>query len=373
MPAVVRRTLRRAARPIRALALVPRAAALRVAGVPRDRVRVFYGHSHIPTASENTSGGIVKFQRMQDTFPNSPWWFNTLYMVSSRLPHVPVGLARMAAGAGARFVWNQNGVASPAWPGPAWKRVNAPLAQLMRAADYVFYQSDFCRRSADRFLAPFDGRWEILHNAVDTTVFTPRTTPLASEPLTILVGGTQDLRYRVSTALETLALVARKRADARMVITGRLRWAPDETECGRVARQLADEHGVTDRVTFLGPYTQAAAPDVFRGAHLLLHPKYNDPCPGTVVEALACGLPVVFSHSGGVPELVGPDGGIGVPAEETWERVLPPDPAPLADAVLRVADDLERFSVAARRRAVERFDLAPWLERHRAVFEGLLR
>lgn len=372
MSGAVRRTLGRVARPIRALGLVSRAAVLRVAGVPRDRVRVFYGHARIPAASEPTSGGIVKFQRMQDRFPNTPWRFNTLYMVSSRLPHAPVGLARMAAGAGARFVWNQNGVASPAWPGPAWKEVNAPLEQLMRAADYVFYQSEFCRRSADRFLAPREGPWEILPNAVDTTVFTPRPTALP-EPLTILVGGTQDLRYRVSTALETLALVARTRADARMVITGRLRWTPDETECGRVARQLADEHGVAGRVTFLGPYTQAAAPDVFRGTHLLLHPKYNDPCPGTVVEALACGLPVVFSHSGGVPELVGPDAGIGVPAEETWERVLPPDPVLLADAVLRVADDLGRFSLAARRRAVERFDLGPWLERHHAVFEGLLR
>jgi len=80
----------------------------------------------------------------------------------------------------------------------------------------------------------------------------------------------------------------------------------------------------------------------------------------------------VHSQSGGVPELVGPDAGIGVPAEDTFEREAPPDPAALAEAVLRAVDDRERFSAAARRRAVERLDLQPWLERHRVLFERLL-
>ena len=106
---------------------------------------------------------------------------------------------------------------------------------------------------------------------------------------------------------------------------------------------------------------------------MLLHPKFNDPCPATVVEALACGVPVVYSASGGVPELVGGDAGIGIPAEESWDRDLTPDPVAMADAVVRVADDHARFSAAARARAVERFDLRPWLRRHRDVFEGLLR
>ena len=353
-------------------ALLPRLVLVRALGAPRRGVRVSYGHARIPRPSETTLGGIVKFQRMQERFPNSPWRFNVLYMVSSRLPHGPVALARAARAADARFVWNQNGVASPAWPGPGWEEINAPLARLHAMADHVIYQSEFCRASAARFLGRRDGPAEVLHNAVDTTVFTPPARPLPPEPLTILVGGTQDAAYRVSTSLETLALVARKRADARMVITGRLRWTPDEAECERVARRVAVEQGVADRVTFLGPYTQEAAPDIFRAAHLLLHPKHNDPCPGTVVEALASGLPVVHSQSGGVPELVGPDAGIGVPAEDTFEREAPPDPAALAEAVLRAVDDRERFSAAARRRAVERLDLQPWLERHRVLFERLL-
>ena len=71
--------------------------------------------------------------------------------------------------------------------------------------------------------------------------------------------------------------------------------------------------GVAERVEFLGPYSQLEAPHILRRGHVLLHTKYNDPCPTAVIEAMACGVPVVYSSSGGVPELVGQEAGIGVP------------------------------------------------------------
>ena len=56
-----------------------------------------------------------------------------------------------------------------------------------------------------------------------------------------------------------------------------------------------------------------------RRAHLLLHTKVKDPCPSTVVEAMACGLPVVYPASGGTVELVGDEAGIGVAHADTWD------------------------------------------------------
>jgi glycosyltransferase involved in cell wall biosynthesis len=87
---------------------------------------------------------------------------------------------------------------------------------------------------------------------------------------------------------------------------------------------------------------------------------------------MACGLPVVYADSGGVPELVGEDAGIGVPDQTDWDRILPPDPVQLADAVEEVAQGLRHHSQAARERAVEKFDLQPWLRRHREVFASLV-
>ena len=87
---------------------------------------------------------------------------------------------------------------------------------------------------------------------------------------------------------------------------------------------------------------------------------------------MACGLPVVYSATGGVPELVGSDSGVGIPGEVRWDQDMPPDPTDLADAVLTVTDRYDHYSQAARQRALDRFDVGPWLKRHAEVFQRLV-
>jgi len=309
---------------------------------------------------------------MQDDFPAAADLFNVLYLVSSAMPPGAVTLARAARERGATLVWNQNGVAYRAWQRAAWREVNEPLAALMHEADHVFFQSDFCRRASERFLGPRRGPSEVLHNPVDTTVFTPASRDADPDTLTLLLAGNQDQWYRFEAAVLTLRRVRDRGRVARLLITGRLGWAAAPAEARVRADALVAELGLADAVEFVGAYAQSEAPAIFRRAHVLLHTKYQDPCPGVVLEALACGVPVVYSATGGVPELVGADAGIGVPAEEGWERIIAPDPDALASGVLTVSADLGRWGSAARTRAVERFDLRPWLDRHRAVFEALL-
>jgi glycosyltransferase involved in cell wall biosynthesis len=361
---------RRAKRSVRALSTLGRGSILRVSGAPRDGIRVFYGFSRIPGAGATAAtGGIVKVQRMQARFPNRPWRFNVVYLVSSRLPPDVDAIVDLARRNGVPIVLNQNGVAYPGWHGPGWEATNAPIRRVLAAAAHVFYQSEFCKASADRFVATPAATWDVLPNAVDTRVFAPALTP-PPEPLTLMLGGTQDTRYRLAVALDVLARVV-GRCEARLLVTGRLRWSAEPVACAAEADRMVEESGVKGRVVFVGAHSQRDAPAVYRRAHVLLHTKYNDPSPGVVTEALASGLPVVYSRSGGVPELVG-DAGVGVPAELCWERDIPPDAEAMAEAVLDVAKRLPEFSRAARQRAVERFDIDPWLDRHAAVFGGLL-
>jgi len=371
---------RRLNRLMLALCALPRDVAILWAASPaKAEVGVYYGYHYIPGPHENVHGGLTKFQCMQDVFPNSPTRFNILYMVSSEIP--PGGelqkawLARIKR---KRVVWNQNGVAYPEWADPGWKQINSRMATLLREADYVFYQSHFCKLSADEFLGERNGPSEILYNAVDTCTLTPADSDPSPRDLVLLLGGTQDQYYRLACALEVVSHIVEHRPDVQLLVTGRLCWPHengihDQARCEGQAHELVKRVGLENRVNFLGPYTQVEAPSIFRRAHLLLHTKVNDPCPRLVVEAMACGLPVVYSRSGGVPELVGDDAGIGVQAEVSWERHIPPDSKAMAQAVLMIAEKRKQFAEAARQRAVEKFDLKPWIQRHREVFESLLR
>jgi glycosyltransferase involved in cell wall biosynthesis len=321
-----------------------------------DEIAVFYGHRRLPAPGDPVEGGMVKFQRLQTVFPNRPRDFNLLYLGSSSLPSDEQAVIRLAKRRGARVVVNQNGVAYPGWAAGRTDEFNARLRGVLGHADHVVYQSEFCKAASDRFLGEPPAGWEVLHNAVDTTEFTPAPEPPAGGRV-LLLAGDQTQPYRLGTALRTIALLP----EVRLLVTGAL------IEDGRA---LADQLGVGDRVLFTGRYAQRDAPSVYRRAHVLLHPKVNDPCPNVVLEALACGLPVVHSASGGTPELVG-EAGVGVGSDTTWERDVPPAPDVLATGVEHVLGRLDELRVEARARA-ERFDFAPWAERHRQLFGSLV-
>jgi glycosyltransferase involved in cell wall biosynthesis len=302
-------------------------------------------------------------QKLAERFPNSPTAFSVLYLGSTWLPRDLGPLLWLGRRRGIPVVVNQDGVGYPGWAGERTEEVNRPLRAALLAADHVLYQSEFSKRSADLFLGEPRGSWEVLPNAVDVSRFTPAETSPPGGPV-LLLGGDQTQAYRLELALRTLAALLPRQPDASLLVTGRL-VSPVEP--------LVSELGLEGRVEFVGAYAQRDAPSIFRRAHLLLHTKVKDPCPTLVLEAMASGLPVVHPASGGTVELVGDEAGIGVSHPDTWERDEPPEPDALAAAVVRVLADLPAYAAAARARAVERFALEPWLERHAHLFAELAR
>jgi glycosyltransferase involved in cell wall biosynthesis len=327
----------------------------------RTGVRVFYGHDLVPKEGEPVAGGTAKFQRLARRFPNRPTDFNLLYLGSTALPRDLAALLRLARRRGIKVVVNQDGVAYPGWAGEATDELNRHYRRALQAADHVLFQSRFSKESSDLFLGEPEGEWEILYNAVDVDQFAPAEEVPAEGPV-LLLAGDQTQAYRLELALRTLARVLEVEPGARLLVTGRL-VSPVEP--------LIDELRVRDRVELLGRYAQRDAPELTRRAHLLLHTKVKDPCPSAVIEAMACGLPVVYPASGGTVELVGDEAGIGVPHPESWDRDEPPSPHALADAVSRVLANRAAYAAGARKRAVERFALEPWLDRHAELFARL--
>lgn len=335
---------------------------LLVGGRPRPGLRVSYGWDRIPSPDEPATGGTAKLQRLSARFTSHPADFSLLYLAAPHFPRDVRWLVRLARRRRVPVVVNQNGVAYPAWAGSRADELNRVPREVLRASDYVLYQSAFCKEAADRFLGHPPGGWEVLPNAVDVSRFTPAACAPEGAPV-LLLGGDQTQPYRLELALRVLAELLNDYPDARLLVSGQLVVAPDP---------LAIDLGIANRLEVLGRYTLGQAPALLRRAHVLLHTKVQDPCPSVVIEAMACGVPVVYPASGGTVELVGEVGGIGVPHEASWDREVPPSPAALADAVGRVLDDHERYRTAARARAVDLFSIEPWLDRHEELFGELL-
>jgi glycosyltransferase involved in cell wall biosynthesis len=88
-----------------------------------------------------------------------------------------------------------------------------------------------------------------------------------------------------------------------------------------------------------------------RSAHILFSVDLHPACPNSVIEALACGLPVVAFDTGAMKELVLGDSGRIVPYGSNAWNIEKPDVPALADAAVEILHDQPRFHRSARAHA----------------------
>jgi len=312
-------------------------------------------------------GGEVKLIPLKQRFPEQYQDFNLVYLVSSALPpnvEIPVAKAKSM---GIPLVWNQNGVGYPGWCGDFYPWFNHRMARLRQQADFIFDQSQFSRLSAERYLGKVATPSEVLFNPMDLELFSPSPAPLDHGVWRILAAGTSHALYRTKSVIDTFKVLLARGHKTRLMIAGEFRWPGAAAD---VSREL---DGIAEHVEILPPFTQSEAPDIYRQAHVLLHTKYNDPCPTVPIEAMASGLPVVGTQSGGMPELVSKACGVLAPVPSSWTSDIAGDPVQLADAVEAVMSRHPEMSAAARAHAVATFDVKNWLNRHEQVFRNLTR
>jgi glycosyltransferase involved in cell wall biosynthesis len=327
-------------------------------------VKVFYGGAR----SGDGGGPLVKAKLLKQHFADTRFGFSLVYLLSNAL-YLPDAVIAAIRARGIPIVLNQNGVFYPAWHPQGWERENVRMAAAYHRASYVLWQSEFCRRCADKFLGERTGAGEVLFNATDISRFSPRETGRVPGPFTLLLTGKigASTAYRLTSSIHGLAAARKGGLEAVLTVAGAID-AQVEVE----ARGLVASLGLESAVTFTGRYSGKDAPGIYQSADAYLMTKHNDPCPNVVIEAMASGLPVLYSASGGVPELVGPDAGIGLSVEESFDRVIVPTASAIAEGLGLLMVAHETMAIAARARAVEKFGLQGWIARHSAVFEQLV-
>ncbi len=178
----------------------------------------------------------------------------------------------------------------------------------------------------------------VVHNGADPEQFRLGPARTAVEHRTVLSVGHLTPIKGHAVLLEALALMRRRGATGiRLQVVGE----------GPLRRQLecqAETLAIRDCVEFVGAVRQSDLPGYYQAADVFCLPSRNEGFGCVVTESMSCGIPVVASRVGGVPEQVSADRGILVP---------PGDAVALADALERALNtswDAEKIRADTVRR-----------------------
>jgi glycosyltransferase involved in cell wall biosynthesis len=246
----------------------------------------------------------------------------------------------------------------PATHTAASRAYYAATGESVRHAERVIAVSQRTASDAVRLLGVDPARMRVVHEAA-APGFWPRP-PEALEPVSARLGfdlerpyvlfvGTLEPRKNVPLLLDAFALV-RQHLDAQLLLVGRRGWL-DEPIYAAHARS-----GVGDAARFLGALGETDLAVLYSHAGVFVLPSLYEGFGLSVLEAMACGAPVVCSDAGPLPEVAGPAAML----------LKPEDPARWAGAILEV---LTRASVAAelRQRGLTRAGEFSWERTARAT------
>jgi glycosyltransferase involved in cell wall biosynthesis len=216
------------------------------------------------------------------------------------------------------------------------------LRFALRRAARIVAVSESLRRDAVALGIPAE-RVRVIANGIDPSLFHPqdrtesrRALGLAKYGPLLVSVGTLAPRKGFHLVMEAMAKLKKSWPGLRFAIVG---GNGTEGAMEVELRALAARLRIAERVTFTGPRHGEELARWYAAADLFVLASAHEGCPNVVLEALACGTPVVATPVGSIPELISPDAGLLV------ERNVESITAGLDAALKRVWD---RDAIAAR-------------------------
>ena len=229
-------------------------------------------------------------------------------------------------------------------------------------ADHIVYQSTFSQRWWNKRFGALKTPASVTYNGVDLNVYSPGGERQSDVYRLLVVEGSLGGGYE--NGLENAVRLAEG-----LAARG---WPMEVQVVGEVAPALKAEWTARSRapLRWAGLVKREEIPALMRAAHLLFSADIHPACPNSVIEALACGLPVVSFDTGSLTELVTPDCGFIAPyGSDSW-KLQPPDVSGLVTGADLVLKDWPKFSVAARQRAEAAFGLEHMVDAYLDVLLG---
>jgi L-malate glycosyltransferase len=213
-----------------------------------------------------------------------------------------------------------------------WGRTAIPTIKLF---DSIITPSDYL---VDVF-ADFGISAKSIFNIIDASRFRFRERKIL-QPV-FLSNRNFESHYNVSCSLRAFSEIQREMPDARLTVVGD---GPEREKLQSLAHHLRLRN-----VEFLGRIAPEEMPAIYDKADVYINSSSVDNMPNSIIEAFACGLPVVSTNVGGIPYIV-ENGKTGLLVDEDDHRAL-------ADAALSLFADQEIASrlIAAAREEITKY------------------
>jgi glycosyltransferase involved in cell wall biosynthesis len=213
-----------------------------------------------------------------------------------------------------------------------YRRLNYPRSAA--AADAVIINSESLRAEVEKYLDVDARKLRLIYEAARAQVKAHGVTG----PYVLFVSSMWPYK-NCDGLLRAWALARASLPGRQLVVVGAGR---DEKYYASL-QGLARELGIASEVVFTGGVPLAETVSFYRAAELLVYPSLNETFGLPILEAMACGCPVVTSNTTAMPETAG---GAAVLAD-------PADPASIAAAIAEAAAGRDRLRTAGLRRAAE--------------------
>jgi glycosyltransferase involved in cell wall biosynthesis len=226
----------------------------------------------------------------------------------------------------------------------AYRRMNLPHSA--KVADSIIINSQSLRSEIQRYLKVDERKLKLIYEAVDHDLFKPGDAGAArarvashgvTKPFVLFVSSLWPYK-NCDGLLRAWALARSELGDRQLAIVG----GGHDPKYVASLRSLADELGISAAVVFVGPIPLEETVYFYRAADAFVYPSLNETFGLPLLEAMACGCPVVTSDTSAMPETAG---GAAVLAD-------PKEPASIARAIVEAAgQQRDRLREAGLRRA----------------------
>ncbi|MDQ3620765.1 MAG: glycosyltransferase family 4 protein [Actinomycetota bacterium] len=224
-----------------------------------------------------------------------------------------------------------------------WYGFTRMQSRVARRLPKLLTVSDSARGDVVREFKADPRSVSVVHNGVDAELFCPLPR-IRRVPGRVITVASADLPIKgLSFLIEAIAKLKTER-DVELVVVGK-------GGMSRGPRELAHRYGIGDAVRFEGRVDSLRLVELYAEAQVAVVPSLYEGFSLPAIEAMSCGVPLVTTTGGALPEVVGPDGEAG------W-LVPPGDASALASAIGSMLDEdtlRERLGRAGRRRTLSRF------------------